>query len=124
MPNQRWRFQIAINGKHAAPSVCNAIETILIDEKWFNQHGVELLKALKEKDVKIIGDETVCQADSDATLATEEDWYTEFLGLTVSMKTVSSVKEAVEHINQYGTKHSEAIIATLKTNRMLQVFQL
>ena len=42
---------------------------------------LELIKALKEKDVKIIGDEKVCQADSDATLATEEDWYTEYLGV-------------------------------------------
>ena len=107
---------IAINGKTQRPSVCNAIESILIDEKWFNQHGLELLKALKEKDVKIIGDETVCQADSDATLATEEDWYTEFLGLTVSIKTVSSVNEAIEHINQYGTKHSEAIITENQQN--------
>ena len=48
---------IAINGKTQRPSVCNAIESILIDEKWFNQHGSELIKALKEKDVKIIGDE-------------------------------------------------------------------
>ena len=107
---------IAINGKTQRPSVCNAIESILIDEKWFNQHGLELLKALKEKDVKIIGDEKVCQADSDATLATEEDWYTEFLGLTVSIKTVSSVNEAIEHINQYGTKHSEAIITENQQN--------
>ena len=107
---------IAINGKTQRPSVCNAIETILIHEKWFNQHGSELIKALKEKDVKIIGDEKVCQADSDATLATEEDWYTEYLGLTVSIKIVSSVNEAIQHINQYGTKHSEAIITENEQN--------
>ena len=111
---------IAINGKTQRPSVCNAIESILIHENWFNQHGTEFLKALKEKDVEIIGDEKVCQADSDATQATEEDWYTEYLGLTVSIKMVSSVNEAIEHINQYGTKHSEAIIT--ENNKMPQAF--
>ena len=79
---------IVFNGKTQRPSVCNAIETILIDEKWFKQHGSELLKALKDKEVKIIGDETVCQAFSDANLATEEDWETEYLGLTVSVKVI------------------------------------
>lgn len=103
-------ISIAINGKTQRPSVCNAIETILVQEKWLDQYGTELFKALNEKDVKIIGDEKVCQLYKDATLATEEDWYTEFLGLTIAVKVVSNVTEAIEHINQYGTKHSEAIM--------------
>lgn len=110
---------IAVNGKTQRPSVCNAIETILVHEQWFTQHGPELLQALKEKDVKIIGDEKVCQMDKDATLATDDDWYTEYLGLTVSIKIVTNVSEAVEHINQYGTKHSEAIITETQDHASL-----
>ncbi|WP_428908549.1 glutamate-5-semialdehyde dehydrogenase [Niallia sp. Krafla_26] len=108
--NKEMAISIAINGKTQRPSVCNAIENILVHENWFNQHGVELLNALREKGVTILGDEKVCQVYQDATLATEEDWYTEFLGLTVSVKLVSNVNEAIQHINQYGTKHSESII--------------
>jgi len=54
-------IRIAINGKTQRPSVCNAIESILIHEKWFTQYGEQLLNALQEKGVKIIGDETVCE---------------------------------------------------------------
>ncbi|WP_338473126.1 glutamate-5-semialdehyde dehydrogenase [Niallia sp. XMNu-256] len=109
-------IQIAINGKTQRPSVCNAIETILVHENWFDQHGVELLKALQEKDVKISGDGKICQVYPDATLATEEDWNTEYLGLAVGVKVVSNVTEAIQHINQYGTKHSEAIITENEGN--------
>ncbi|KAA9025763.1 glutamate-5-semialdehyde dehydrogenase [Niallia endozanthoxylica] len=101
---------IAINGKTQRPSVCNAIESILIHENWFNQYGEQLVAALKEKEVEIIGDEKVCQKVPFAKQATEEDWYTEYLALIVSIKVVSNVEEAIEHINQYGTRHSEAII--------------
>jgi len=101
---------IAINGKTQRPSVCNAIESILIHENWFNQYGEQLVAALKEKEVEIIGDEKICQKVPYAKRATEEDWYTEYLALTVSIKVVSNVDEAIEHINQYGTRHSEAII--------------
>ncbi|WP_143691230.1 glutamate-5-semialdehyde dehydrogenase [Viridibacillus sp. FSL H8-0123] len=101
---------IVINGKTHRPSVCNATESVLINEKWFAQHGVALLEALAAHDVEIIGDDTVCNAYSDAKLATEEDWATEYLALTVSVKIVSNVVEAVEHINKYGTNHSEAIL--------------
>lgn len=112
-------ISIALNGKTQRPSVCNSIETILVHENWFAQHGPALLQALKEKDVQIIGDHKVCQVDKDATLAAEEEWYTEYLGLTVGIKVVTSVSEAIEHINQYGTKHSEAIITENKDHASL-----
>lgn len=101
---------IVINGKTHRPSVCNATESILINEKWFEEHGVALLEALAAHDVEIIGDDTVCNAFSGAKLATLEDWATEYLALTVSVKVVSDVVEAIKHINIYGTNHSEAII--------------
>ncbi|MBO1513381.1 glutamate-5-semialdehyde dehydrogenase [Metabacillus bambusae] len=101
---------IVINGKTQRPSVCNAIETILVEEKWFAQYGKDLLDALNDNGVEIYGDEVVSSVFGAAKLATEEDWYTEYLALSVSVKVVNSVEEAINHINKYGTKHSEAII--------------
>ena len=101
---------IILNAKLQRPSVCNAIETILINEKWFAEHGKEILQVLEENDVVIYGD-SVAQASSDKVKeATEESWYTEYLGLAVSVKVVTTVDEAIAHINKYGTGHSEAIL--------------
>jgi len=102
--------KISINGKTQRPSVCNAIETILIHEEWYKQNGEKLLHKLAEHGVEIIGDLTVCETFSAAKIATEEDWNTEYLALTVSVKVVRDLTEAVNHINKYGTKHSEAIV--------------
>ena len=108
--------QIAINGKTQRPSVCNAIESILIHENWFKQYGTQLVKSLEDKNVEIIGDSIVCQAFPNAKQASEEDWYTEYLSLTVGIKIVSNVNDAIVHINKYGTKHSEAIITENNEN--------
>ena len=102
--------KISINAKTQRPSVCNTIETILIHEKWFAQYGKAFIAKLQESDVEIVGDETIAQACSNVQVASEADWSTEYLGLTVSVKVVSTIDEAIAHINQYGTKHSEAII--------------
>lgn len=101
---------IVINGKTQRPSVCNAIETILIEEKWFSQNGVSLLETLDAHQVEIFGDSNVTSVFEKAKLATEEDWYTEYLALSVSVKVIKDVDEAIQHINTYGTKHSEAIV--------------
>ena len=101
---------IIINAKTQRPSVCNAAESLLIQRDWFENNGKELLRALNQVGVAVIGDETVCQAVDFAELATEEDYGTEFLDLKISVKIVENVYEAVEHINQFGTKHSEAIV--------------
>ena len=108
--------QVAINAKTQRPSVCNAIESILIEEEWFSLHGKAFLKELHEHGVTIYGDEKVCQAFYSAKQASDEDWGTEYLDLEVSVKTVSDVQEAITHINRYGTKHSEAIISEDKQN--------
>lgn len=107
---EEMAINIALNAKIQRPSVCNSIETILIDRNWFTQYGENLLSRLDEQQVSIIGDKTVVNAFPKATLATDEDWGTEYLALTVSVKIVDSTEEAIEHINKYGTKHSEAII--------------
>ncbi|WP_191557678.1 glutamate-5-semialdehyde dehydrogenase [Metabacillus idriensis] len=102
--------RIVLNGKTQRPSVCNAIETILIHENWLQESGETLLKQLHEHSVEIFGDEQIRSVFSKAKPAAEEDWGTEYLALTVSIKAVKSLGEAIQHINQYGTKHSEAII--------------
>ena len=116
---EEMAIKIALNAKIQRPSVCNAIETILIHEKWFAEHGEKLLQALSENQVKIFGDKTVSDLFSFAEKIAEEDWYTEYLGLAVGVKVVGTVNEAIDHINKYGTGHSEAIITTTKNNATL-----
>lgn len=114
--------RIVVNGKTQRPSVCNAIESLLIHENWFNKYGAELLTSLVNKDVEIFGDHAICKVLPEAKLAGEEDWGSEYLALAISIKVVQDTAEAVEHINQYGTKHSEAIITNDQSNaaRFLQ----
>ncbi|WP_285396482.1 glutamate-5-semialdehyde dehydrogenase [Lysinibacillus sp. fls2-241-R2A-57] len=102
--------KICINAKTQRPSVCNAAESLLIHPDWFNAHGKQLLGAMHQAGVTIIGDEFVCQALDFAQLATTEDYATEYLDLKISVKIVENVYEAIEHINKYGTNHSEAIM--------------
>lgn len=102
--------KICINAKTQRPSVCNAAESLLIHPDWFKEHGKQLLSAMHQAGVTIIGDATVCQALDFAELATVEDYATEYLDLKISVKIVENVYEAIEHINKYGTNHSEAII--------------
>lgn len=114
--NPEMAEKVVINGKTQRPSVCNAVETLLIHEKWLEKHGAALLKALADHNVEIYGDEKVRAIFPEAKEATEEDWYTEYLALKVAVKTVANVDEAIDHINKYGTQHSEAIITEDKTN--------
>lgn len=103
-------LKIILNAKTQRPSVCNAAESLLIQRDWFLQHGKLLLNNLHAAHINIIGDEHVCEIHPTAILATEEDYATEFLNLTLSVKVVESLYEAIEHINKYGTNHSESII--------------
>lgn len=107
---------IVLNAKLQRPSVCNAIETVLIQTDWFIKHGVELLEKLRQNNVEIYGDKAVCEALPKAKEADVSDWAAEYLALTVSVKVVKDVDEAIQHINEYGTKHSEAIITANDEN--------
>jgi glutamate-5-semialdehyde dehydrogenase len=110
---------IAINAKTQRPGVCNAIESILVDEVAAERFAVPLLEALTAAGVLIHADETVfslAQRLDDAVAdrvirATEDDWGTEYLALEVSIKCVSGVDEAIAHINTYSTHHSESILS-------------
>lgn len=107
---------IAINAKTQRPSVCNSCETVLVHKEWAAAHLPELLNALQEKGVQLHGDETVQKLHEKVFPATEEDWAKEYLGLEIAVKVVESVDEAIAHINEYGTKHSESIISTTEAN--------
>ncbi len=80
------------------------------------QFGSELFSLLKERGVELRGDKKALAIDSSIALASEEDWETEFLSLTLAVKVVSTVEEAIHHINTYGSMHSEAIITENEEN--------
>ncbi len=101
---------IIINAKTQRIGVCNACESLLIHEAVSGRLWPVLAERLKEKQVEIRGDEAVCALVPEAVPAAEEDWGKEYLDYILSAKTVSSVDEAIAHINKYNTKHSEAII--------------
>ena len=101
---------IILNAKTSRPGVCNAAEKMLINEKVAKEFLPIIIEALKEKNVEIRGDEEVSCVDSYVKKATEEDWDTEYLDFVIGAKVVKDVDEAIEHINRYGTGHSEAIV--------------
>lgn len=100
---------IIINAKTQRIGVCNACESLVIHESVSDKLLPKLAKALNEYHVEIRGDEKV-QSVINCVPASDEDYGTEYLDYIISMKTVSSVDEAIMHINKYNTKHSEAIV--------------
>lgn len=108
--------EIIFNAKTQRISVCNACESLVINSKIIDKALPVIAKKLKEKNVEIRGDERACQACSLASPATEEDFYTEYLDYIISVKTVDSLDEAIEHINRCSTGHSEAIITNNEEN--------
>jgi len=106
---ENMAIDIAINAKLHRPSVCNAAETVLIHERW--PYAEKLLHSLHDRGVELRGDEVLTAAYPFVKQATEEDWKNEFLAPVLAVKLVNEVKAAINHIDLYGTKHSEAIIS-------------
>jgi len=104
-------IQIVINSKMRRTGICGAAETILIDRDSLESHLTPIMDALKNSGCEIRGDEEVLQVDAQISKATEEDWHTEYLDSIVSIKVVGDIKEAVSHINQCGSGHTESIIS-------------
>ena len=101
---------IIVNAKVSRPSVCNAAEKMLINENIADKFLPLIVKALREHDVKIIGDDKVQAIINDVTAATEEDWSKEYLDYIIGAKIVKNLDDAITHINKYGSGHSEAIV--------------
>lgn len=102
--------RIAFNAKVQRPSVCNAMETLLVHEKVASDFLPAMLKNYFDAGVSIYGCEKTQQFDERILKATEEDWVTEYGDLRLSVKIVSNLDEALAHIAKYGTRHSECIV--------------
>ena len=102
--------KIVYNAKVSRPSVCNACESLLIHRSVADAAIPLLCGKLREANVEIRGDETVCRLCPDAVPATPEDYAKEFLDYIISVKVVDSLDEAVRHIAENGTGHSECIV--------------
>nr|WP_081108807.1 glutamate-5-semialdehyde dehydrogenase [Peribacillus simplex] len=103
-------LNIILNAKTDRPAVCNAAETLIVHKDWLSENKEILAETLKEYGITIHGDQEAAAVLLNVIPANEEDWANEYLSLDLAVKTVNSLDEAIEHIDQYGTKHSEAII--------------
>ncbi|ARJ40257.1 gamma-glutamyl-phosphate reductase [Sporosarcina ureae] len=108
--DEKMAIDIVVNAKTHRPSVCNAIETVLIDSNWLTRHGKRLIKALRDQDVQLQGDDQLQAFDSDVAAVEQNDWSNEYLDLTLRLKSVENVQQALDHIATFSTKHSESII--------------
>ena len=107
---------IIINAKVQRPSVCNAAETVLVHRAIAERFVPLAAAALHECKVEIRGDSSVQKLTSYAVEATEQDWYEEYSDLIIAIKVVDNVTAAVDHINKYGTHHSDSIITSSYEN--------
>ena len=101
---------LTVNSKTQKPGVCNALEILLVHRDIAAEFLPKVAAALREKNVEIRGCGKVLEIISDATIATEEDWDTEFLELIIAVKIVDSLEEAVAHINEHGSHHTDVIV--------------
>ncbi|MDP3207941.1 MAG: glutamate-5-semialdehyde dehydrogenase, partial [Rhodoglobus sp.] len=102
--------QIVHNSKVQRPSVCNALETLLVSEASAARVLPSVLAKLRDSGVTIHGDERTRELFADALEVTEEDWSTEHMSLDLSVRVVDGIDQALEHIRQFSTRHTEAII--------------
>ena len=103
--------EVLLNAKLRRTGICGATESVLIDSTFASTLLPTLTKALIDGGCEVRGDEIVSALDERVIAATEVDWSTEYLDSVVSIKTVSNVDEAIQHINRYGSHHTDAIIA-------------
>jgi len=103
---------LAIDAKTQKPSVCNALETLLVEESIAAEYLPKVAEAFKNKNTELMCDAAAAEILSDFQTipATEEDWQTEYLDYKISVKVVPDMSAAIEHINHYGSKHSDAIV--------------
>ena len=115
---------IALNAKVQRPSVCNAAETLLVHEAVADEFLPAVLRSLADAGVELRGDARTQAFASGVEVAeaTEEDWATEYHALTLAVGVVDSVDEAIEHINRWGSGHSEAIVT--RDTEAAHAFQL
>jgi len=102
--------RIVLNSKVQRPGVCNALETLLVHAGIAERFLPQVLKALKDAKVEIRGCPRTREFDRSAIPATEDDWKAEYLDLILAVKIVGSLDEAIDHIETYGSRHTDAIV--------------
>jgi len=113
--NLGMAMKVVKNSKMRNTSICGAAETLLIDKMCLKTHAVPIINQLKKLGCKIIGDKIIKKYTSDKIkIATEKDWRTEYLSPIISVKSVNGVKEAISHINKYGSSHTDSIVTKNK----------
>lgn len=114
-------IKIILNAKTQRPSVCNALEKIIIDKEIAAKLLPELIKKLKEAGVVIHGCSQTKKYNKNILLAKESDWHKEYLALEIAIKIVNSSPEAIAHINKYNSKHTDVILS--KNKKIIKAFQ-
>jgi glutamate-5-semialdehyde dehydrogenase len=108
---------IVVNAKVQRPGVCNAMETLLIDKKLSVLNRKAIIDALLENNVELFGDPETRKLSNKIKKATIDDWKAEYLELRLAIRTVENIDEAIEHINLYGSHHTDSIITESKPER-------
>ena len=109
--------KIILNAKMRRTSICGAVETLLIEDKAIKSHGVPIIKSLIDIGCEVLVDKKINRYfENRLKFAKELDWQTEYLDAKISIKSVKNVKEAVSHILNYGTMHTDSIITNNKSN--------
>ena len=111
--NLNMANKIIINAKMRRTSICGALETLLINEKVLNSHGLPIIKSLIALGCEVRVDKKINKLfNNKLRLAKELDWKTEYLDAKLSIKTVKNVNEAISHILKYGTMHTDSIVTS------------
>ncbi len=110
--------RIVINAKTQRPSVCNSAEKVLVHKRIAADYVPRIVKKLIDAGVEVRGDKESCglAGGSKIELASEQDWFEEYLRLCMAVHVVGDVAEAIAHINRYSTKHSDSIVTRDETN--------
>lgn len=106
----KMAWAIAENAKCQRPGVCNAMETLLVHKDIAAEYLPKMGAIFNAQNVTLLGDSICCQQIPSAQPASEEDWHAEYLDLTLSIRVVDHIEEAIDHINYYGSGHSDAIV--------------
>ena len=111
-----WTNDIVRNAKVQRPSVCNAVETVLVHRDAAGRLVPELVAALQQDGVTVHGDDQIAALADAVVPATDDDWATEYLGMDIAMRVVDDLDAALTHIRTYSTGHTESIITTDSRN--------
>ena len=114
-------INIAVNSKCQSIQVCNALETLLIDKKCAEEMLPLLRTAFDSNNIELRGCEKTQKILQDISPASEDDWHTEYLAPILSIKIVNGIEEAIDHINHYGSKHTDGIVT--QSLNMAQKFE-